>query len=314
VKTAVVAIGGNAILRSGERGTVEEQRRNIRETARHLADMIGVGYDIVVTHGNGPQVGAILLQNEAARDRVPPMPLDVCGAESQGLIGYLLQQELTGVFRERGMPHTAVSLITQVVVREDDPAFKNPTKFIGPFYTREESKVLSARKGWVMREDPRGGYRRVVPSPEPVDIVEKEAIKRLVFGDGHHVVIAAGGGGVPVVERDGRYVGVEAVVDKDLASSVLATAIGEKFFIILTDVPYVYTGFGTENEREIGEVSLEEIEDLYEKGEFPPGSMGPKILAAIRFLRQGGESVLITSPEELLSALDGGGGTWIRRR
>ncbi|MEM0343080.1 MAG: carbamate kinase [Thermoplasmata archaeon] len=316
MKTAVVAIGGNAILRSGEKPTQENQMRNVAVTAKSLADLIQKGYDIVITHGNGPQVGDILLRNEIAKEQIPPMGLDVCDAESQGQIGYMLQQALTSEFLERGMDKVAVSLITQVLVSEDDPAFKNPTKPIGKYYTAEEARRLQKEKGWVMALDKkRGGYRKVVPSPDPIAIVESKPVRRLVFGGEQQaeVVIACGGGGIPVVRRGNRYVGVEAVVDKDLAAAMLATSIQEKLFIIATDVEMVFYDFGKITQRPLRRATLSEIKKLYEEGQFPPGSMGPKILAAIRFLEGGGEEVIITSTEKIVQAVEEGIGTHIYR-
>lgn len=316
MKTAVVAIGGNAILRSGEKPTQENQMRNVAATAKSLADLIQKGYDIVITHGNGPQVGDILLRNEIAKEQIPPMGLDVCDAESQGQIGYMLQQALTSEFLERGMDKVAVSLITQVLVSEDDPAFKNPTKPIGKYYTAEEARRLQKEKGWVMALDKkRGGYRKVVPSPDPIAIVESKPVRRLVFGGEQQaeVVIACGGGGIPVVRRGNRYVGVEAVVDKDLAAAMLATSIQERLFIIATDVEMVFYDFGKITQRPLRRATLSEIKKLYDEGQFPPGSMGPKILAAIRFLEGGGEEVIITSTEKIVQAVEEGIGTHIYR-
>ena len=310
MKTATVAIGGNALLRSNEDGSIDNQRKNAEETACHLVGLIEKGYDIVITHGNGPQVGAVLLQNEMGRNKVPSMPLDVCGAQTQGHIGYLLQQALNSRLRDAGLPHTAISLVTQVVVDENDAAFSNPTKFIGPFYEEEEATKLS-KAGWIMKEDPRGGYRRVVPSPEPKSIVEKEAIHHLIFGDSKTVVIAAGGGGVPVIEREGGHIGVEAVVDKDLATSVLASSLGEELLIILTDVAHVSKNFGREDEEPLHDLSCSDVRRLLDEGHFPSGSMGPKIKAALRFLEKGGNKVLITSPERISDAMARKEGTWI---
>ena len=316
VKTAVIAIGGNAILRSGERPTQENQLRNVAVTCRGLADLIERGYDIVITHGNGPQVGDILLRNEIAKDEIPPMGMDVCDAESQGQIGYMLQQALSSEFIQRGLDKVAVSLITQVVVSEDDPAFKNPTKPIGKYYTALEARKLEKEKGWTLVLDKkRGGHRRVVPSPEPIGIVESKPVKRLVFGGEHQaeVVIACGGGGIPVVLRDRRYVGVEAVVDKDLATAMLATSIRERLFVMATDVENVFLDFGKITQRPFPKSKLSELKRIYETGQFPPGSMGPKILAAIRFLEGGGEEVVICNTEKLLEALEDGAGTHIYR-
>lgn len=316
MKTAVIAIGGNAILRSGEKPTQENQMRNVAVTCKGLADLIQRGYDIVITHGNGPQVGDILLRNEIAKSEIPPMGLDVCDAESQGQIGYMLQQALSSEFVERGMEKVAVSLITQVVVSEDDPAFKNPTKPIGRYFSAQEAKELQKEKGWAMSYDKkRGGWRRVVPSPEPVGIVESKPVKRLIFGgvDQAEVVIACGGGGIPVVMRNNRYHGVEAVVDKDLAAAMLANSIKERLFVIATDVEEVFLNFGTIDQKPYLRGTLSELRKLYATGQFPPGSMGPKILAAIRFLEGGGDEVVICATDKLVQALEHGAGTHIYR-
>ena len=316
MKTAVIAIGGNAILRSGEKPTQENQLRNVAVTCKGLADLIQKGYDIVITHGNGPQVGDILLRNEIAKSEIPPMGMDVCDAESQGQIGYMLQQALSSEFVQRGMDKVAVSLITQVIVAEDDPAFKNPTKPIGKYYTTEEARHLQKEKGWPMVHDKkRGGWRKVVPSPDPKGIVESKPVRRLVFGGEHQaeVVIACGGGGIPVIMKGGRYTGVEAVVDKDLAAAMLANNIKEKLFIIATDVDTVFIDFGRITQRPLPRATLSQIKKLYDEGQFAPGSMGPKILAAIRFLEGGGEEVIICSTDKLVAALEEGAGTHIYR-
>ena len=316
MKTAVIAVGGNAILRPGDALTPENQMKHVRTTSGGLADLIQKGYDIVITHGNGPQVGNILLRTEIAKDEVPPNALDVCVAESQGQIGYMLQQALSSEFAERGMNKIAVSMVTQVVVSETDPAFANPTKPVGRFYTEDEAKRLEREKGWKMVVDRRKrGWRRVVPSPEPIAIVESTPVRRLVFGgeDQAEVVIACGGGGIPVVRKDGRYVGVEAVVDKDLAAALLANSIRERLFVIATDVENVFVDFGRPSQKPLMRATLSEIKALYEDGQFPPGTMGPKILAAIRFLEGGGEEVVITATEKLAEALEQGAGTHIYR-
>ena len=316
MKTAVIALGGNALLKPEDKGTYEEQMRNVRESAKHLASIIEMGYDVIFTHGNGPQVGNILLQNEiAGKQGIPAMPLDVCVAESQGLIGYMIQQALTNELIKRGINRPVTSLIVQVVVDGNDPAFENPTKPIGPFYSEEEAKRLMKERGWVMREDKaRGGWRRVVPSPKPIDIVEKSAIKRLIFGKSPgEIIIAAGGGGIPVIRTPDGYKGVDAVIDKDRASALLAKLIDERLFIILTAVDHVYINYGKDGERALEIVTLDEIKEYYEEGHFPPGSMGPKIEAAIDFLENGGEEVIITSPENLENAIRKKGGTHILR-
>ena len=316
MKTAVIALGGNALLKPEDRGTYEEQMRNVRESAKHLASIISMGYDVIFTHGNGPQVGNILLQNEiASKKGIPEMPLDVCVAESQGLIGYMIQQALTNELRKRGIKRAVTSLIVQVVVDEKDSAFDNPTKPIGPFYTEEEARILIEKRGWAMREDSaRGGWRRVVPSPRPVDIVEKEAIKRMIFGKTPgEIIIANGGGGIPVIEKNGEYRGVDAVIDKDRASALLASLIGEKLFIILTAVENVYVNYGKKDEMALGKVTLDEIKGYHMEGQFPAGSMGPKIESSIEFLENGGEEVIITSPENLENAIRHGKGTHITK-
>jgi carbamate kinase len=313
MKTALVAIGGNAILRAGQKGSAEEQLCTLEATSGRIAEMIAQGYDVVLTHGNGPQVGNILMQNDAGREVVPAMPIDVCVAESQGLIGYMLQQSLVNALGRRGLSKSVASVITQVVVDPQDPAFQNPSKPIGPYFKRQDAQRLAKEKGWTMGEDKaRGGYRRLVPSPRPIDIVEKEAIRRLVFNEEcGYVVIAAGGGGIPVVKTQTGYRGVEAVVDKDLAASVLATSIGEKLFIMLTDVPQVYLHYGKLEQEALMKVSASKMRKHLESGEFPAGSMGPKIEAALQFLAKGGEHVIITSPEMLTRALVGKAGTRI---
>jgi carbamate kinase len=316
LKTAVIAIGGNAILIAGEKPTQANQLKNIAVTAKGLADLIQIGYDLVITHGNGPQVGDILLRNDLAKEAIPPMSLDVCNAESQGQIGYMLQQALTSEFVRRGMDKVAVALVTQVVVSEDDPAFSNPTKPIGQYYSAHEARHLGKEKGWKMSLDrKRGGYRRVVPSPEPTGIVESKPVRRLVFGgvDQAEVVIACGGGGIPVVLKDGRYQGVEAVVDKDLAAAMLATSIRERLFVMATDVENVFVDFGKVTQRPLFRSSLSEMRRFYDEGQFPPGTMGPKILAAIRFLDGGGDEVVITSKDRLVESLEGDAGTHIYR-
>ncbi|UCE45843.1 MAG: carbamate kinase [Methanobacteriota archaeon] len=316
MKTAVIAVGGNAILRPGDSLTPENQMKHVSATCSGLADLIQKGYDIVITHGNGPQVGNILLRTEIASGEVPPNALDVCVAESQGQIGYMLQQALSSEFAERNMGKVAVSMITQVVVSEADPAFSNPSKPVGRFYSEEEARALERKKGWRMVIDKRKrGWRRVVPSPEPIAIVESTPVRRLVFGgeDQAEVVIACGGGGIPVISKDGRYIGVEAVVDKDLAAAMLANNIRERLFVIATDVEHVCVDFGKPTQKPLKRATLSEIKMLYDQGQFPPGTMGPKILAAMRFLEGGGEEVVITATEKLVDALERGAGTHIYR-
>jgi carbamate kinase len=310
-KLAVVAIGGNSITKADQDGTIPEQFANARETAHHVAGMIARGYDVVVTHGNGPQVGNILLRAEMASSVLPGLPLDTCGADSQGGIGYMIQQVLGSELRERGIDRDVVTVLTQVVVDASDPAFDDPTKPIGPFYTREEAERKHADAGWAIVEDCDRGWRRVVPSPMPVRVVEIRAIRALL--DAGCVVVAVGGGGIPVVEDGGELRGVEAVIDKDHASRLLAVELGAELLFMSTDVDRVALNFGRENERELSVLSVSDAKRYYEEGHFPPGSMGPKILAAVAFLEAGGESVIITSPELIERALDGEAGTRIER-
>lgn len=314
MKTAVVAIGGNAILKAGEEATLENQLKNLDATCSHLARMIKNGYDIVITHGNGPQVGNILLQNELCKTEIPSMPLDVCVAESQGLLGYLIQQSLTAALIKQNIEKTVTCIVTRVLVDPNDSAFEKPTKPIGPYYSQEEAEELRIERGWTLVEDiKRGGYRRVVPSPRPISILEAHAIRKLIFGGRgqNEIVVAAGGGGIPVIKKSHGYEGVEAVVDKDFAASVLARDIGEKTLIFLTDVDYVYLDFGTDRAFPLTKVTLDEIEKYVEENHFPPGTMGPKIEASIDFLKSGGKSVIITSPDLIEKALSGKAGTTI---
>ncbi|NLT37441.1 MAG: carbamate kinase [Methanomassiliicoccus sp.] len=312
--TAVVAIGGNAILKKGQPATRENQQRNLEETCRHIASIVEAGYNITLTHGNGPQVGDILIQNEVARNEVPPMPLDVCVAESQGLVGFMLQQALTEALRKACCDRIVPCVLTRVVVDEEDGAFREPSKPIGPYYGQVEAERLTNERGWHLHEDPsRGGWRRVVPSPRPITIVEAPAIGRLVRS-GNDLVIAVGGGGIPVVWKEGRMEGVEAVVDKDLAAACLAKSLKDDLLVMLTDVEGAYVGYGTARERMLGTVTAEEAERHLNEGEFPPGSMGPKVEAAIDFVRSGGERAIITTPELLHTALSSKAGTQIVNR
>jgi len=304
----VLAVGGNALLRPGDKGTVEEQMLRARQTAENIYPLFEK-FKVVVTHGNGPQVGAILLQNETAKDVVPPMPLDICGAMSQGEIGYMLEQSFQNVLEEKGINKDIVTVLTRVIVDENDPAFENPTKPIGPFYTEEEAKRLAKEKGWHIIEDSGRGWRRVVPSPKPLEIVEKDVIDELLSKG--FIAIAVGGGGIPVIRKGKKLVGVEGVIDKDLASAVLAKDIKADRLIILTSVEKVYLNFGTPQQRGIEEMSVQEAKKYMHEGHFKKGSMYPKILASTIYLENGGKEVLITSPEKVQDALDGRTGTWI---
>ena len=314
MKKLVVAIGGNALAPASESADAAAQRRRIEATCARLADLIQAGHDVVLTHGNGPQVGNILLQNEETRHLVPAMPLDVCGAESQAQIGYVLAQSLRNEFASRKIERDVVCVVTQVLVDAKDPAFANPTKPIGPYYTREDEIIVKKAKGWKMVYDQRGGWRRVVPSPRPVDVVEKDVLRRLVGNGDGRVVIAAGGGGIPVVRRDGKLVGVEAVIDKDLAAAVLARSIGWKHLVIATDVPQVALDFGKPSQRFLDRLTASEARKYLAQGEFPPGSMGPKIEAVVEFLEAGGEHAVITDLEHLGLAVEGKAGTRIEKK
>jgi carbamate kinase len=308
-KLALVAIGGNSLLRAGERGAIAEQRANAALTARYLVQLIQHGYHLVLTHGNGPQVGAQWLRSEIASAQVSPEPLDVCVADTEGAIGYVLERALADALADARLAIPVATLIAQVVVDERDPAFRHPTKPVGPFYSADESRRRERELGWQMVEDAARGYRRVVPSPEPLEIVELGAIRSLVR-DGY-LVITAGGGGIPVVRRDGHLVGVEAVIDKDRASALLASLLNIDTFIISTDTEHVYLNYRRPDQRAVARMTASEAQAYLDAGHFPPGSMGPKIAAAIGFLRRGGGEVIISAPEHLLDAALGKTGTRI---
>jgi carbamate kinase len=309
LKRVTIALGGNALLRRGDAGTIEIQRHNLAEAARAIVELATRGLDIVVTHGNGPQVGLLALASEIAADVVPPRPLDVLGAESQGQIGYLLAQALRAAFLEAGIPREIAVILTQTVVDADDPAFQNPTKFVGPVYDEATARMHAAQRGWAIRADGTG-WRRVVPSPRPKRIVEAEAVRRL--SEAGIVPIASGGGGVPVVtDSEGRLRGVEGVVDKDLAAVALAETVGADALLLLTDVDGVYEGWGTPEARRIGEMSIDEASARLAAGHFPAGSMGPKVQAAGDFIRRGGRFVAIGSLQDATAILEGRTGTRI---
>ncbi len=312
-KMAVIAIGGNAILEADEKGSAKDQFENIRLTSLHIANLVKNGYKVVITHGNGPQVGNILLRNEMAEGMAPVMSMDVCVAESQGQIGYMIQQSLLNELSKQRISARVTSIITQVVVDPEDEAFENPTKPIGPYYTEKEAERLAKEKKWTMMEDKaRRGYRRVVASPEPLEIVESGTIKRLV-GDEKEmdIIIAAGGGGVPVIKTYRGLKGVEAVVDKDMASQILASSINADLLIMLTDVEHVAIDFGSPKQKNLSHMNISEAKEYLRKGHFPPGSMGPKIVSAIRFLEKGKGKVIITTPKKLEDALERKAGTTI---
>lgn len=304
----VVALGGNAISRQEETGDIPDQIKNCHRTAEHLVDLVAAGHKVVVTHGNGPQVGNILRRMEAARNSVYPLSLDICGAHSQGGIGYLLQREISNVFKSRGIDKISYTIITQCLVDAGDPAFENPTKPVGPFFTRDRMAPM-IKSGWNAVEDAGRGWRRVVPSPMPMTIVEEGIIRQAIeFG---HVAICCGGGGIPVVEKNGVLEGVEGVIDKDHATSLLARNIDADLMIITTGIEKVAINFNTPNQKELDRLTVAEAGKLLAEGHFPAGSMGPKIKASIDFSKATGKDVIITLPEMILAALEGKTGTRI---
>jgi len=308
VKLAVVAFGGNALLRSEDHGTQEEQIARAKQAARWLAEIVRQDYKLIVVHGNGPQVGNILVQAEEASTKIPPQSLDVCVAQTEGSIGFMLQQAIRNRLAAIGRGGDVATVLTEVEVDPNDPAFKRPTKPIGPFFTRYRAEALERDLGWVMREDSGRGWRHVVPSPRPLRILGVETISHMLNASA--VVIAAGGGGVPVVRgRDGQWRGIEAVIDKDYASALLATELRADLFIILTGVAQVAIDFGKPSETLLSRLSVDDASRYLAEGQFPPGSMGPKIEAATQFVRASGRSVLITDVEHLREALVGEGGT-----
>jgi len=308
-KRTVVAIGGNAITRPGQVGTIPEQYANAGETCRDLLPLIEEGYDLVLTHGNGPQIGNILLRVELSQHQVYPLPLDVCVSDSQGGMGYMLQQVMQNVLGEKGLAKPVATMLTQVVVDRQDPAFHAPGKPIGPFYSAERARQLTAEKGWKLIEDAGRGFRRVVPSPRPLEIVEIEVIRRLV--EAGVLVVTAGGGGIPVARENGKLRGVEAVIDKDLTSALVAGLIGAELFIIGTSVDRVYLDYHQPSQRPLDRLIAAEAERYLSEGQFPPGSMGPKIEAAILYLSHGGGEVIITDIASIGRAVRGETGTRI---
>ncbi len=309
-RLAVIAIGGNSLIKDKEHQSVADQYEAVAETCRHIAGLIEEGYDLVITHGNGPQVGFILLRSELASEILHPVPLDSCGADTQGAIGYHIQQALTNEFRERGIDKRAATVITQVVVDRNDPAFQKPSKPIGPFYEKDKADEYRVKRGWTVVEDAGRGYRRVVASPEPREIVEEEAIRTLSRAG--FVVVSVGGGGIPVIRDDqGNLVGTAAVIDKDLASGLLASRIGAKDLIISTAIENVALHFGKPEEQRLSKLSLDDARRYLAEGHFAPGSMKPKIETAIRFLEHGGKRVIITCPEVIVEAVRGERGTTI---
>ncbi|MEQ7171801.1 carbamate kinase [Enterococcus innesii] len=307
-KRVVIALGGNAILKPNQSATVETQLANIQLSAEQIAKIEKLDHQIVVTHGNGPQVGNILRQNEEAKEVVPPFPLDVCNAESQGFIGYLMEQSIKNKIEQEELTSNVVTLLTQVEVAADDPAFEKPTKPIGLFYSEEEAKTMAEEKHWVMEEDAGRGYRRVVPSPQPVTIHGVESMVHLL--NQNTIVIAGGGGGIPVVKQAEGLKGIEAVIDKDRTGKKLAEQVDADVFMMLTDVNNVYINYGTPEQEKLTGLSVSEAQAYFDAGHFAEGSMGPKMEAAIAFAKQG-KTAIICSLEEADLALLGEVGTRI---
>jgi carbamate kinase len=309
-RTAVVALGGNAISPQNEKDTIPNQFANTRKSLQAVINLVKQGYHLAITHGNGPQVGNALLRVELTIDRAPVLPLGICVADTEGGMGYMIEQSLQNALKLANIQREVVSIVTQVIVDANDPSIHNPTKFVGSWYTKEEIVELAQRFNWQIREDNGRGWRRVVPSPTPLQIINRAAIKHLV--DAGTIVIAAGGGGIPVyVLENGLYEGFDAVIDKDLASAVLARDIGAQELYILTDVDQVKINYGKPNEYALGVIHSSELQKHYNAGQFPPGSMGPKIKAALNFIAAGGEKVVITSLKKAVEGLDGTSGTII---
>lgn len=312
-KLIVIALGGNAIKQPDEIGTADDQFKNVGLTCEQLVKMNKLGYKLILTHGNGPQAGNLLIQQEESKLLVPSMPLDVVDAMTQGEIGYIFQNQLQNAFRRDGREIPIAALITQVLVDKNDPDFDNPTKPVGPFYTKEEALELQKTKDYLVKEvklNKKKGWRRVVPSPEPIGLVEYKIIKVLL--EAHVIVITSGGGGIPVVKQhDGQLVGVEAVVDKDKAGQKLAELVNGDIFLVLTDVEHVYLNYNKPNQESIHKITVSEVEKYLKDGQFPPGSMAPKIEACIRFIKAGGEKAIITSLDHAIDALHGKTGTVI---
>jgi carbamate kinase len=312
MKTIVIAIGGNSLIKDAQHMSVPDQYAAVVETAGHIADLLERRYHIVITHGNGPQVGFILLRSEHSRGMLHEVPLDSIGADTQGAIGYQIQQAMQNEFRRRGLKKSVVTVVTQTLVDQNDPAFQKPSKPIGQFYKKEEAEDRMRVEKWSMIEDAGRGWRRVVPSPKPVRVIEAEVIRELV--EGGVVVVGAGGGGIPVVQDEqGNLRGVAAVIDKDLASAALAKEIGADLLVISTAVEKVCLEYGKPNQRTVDRMTVGEAKRYMAEGHFKPGSMLPKVQACVQFIENGGTEALITSPEVLPDALAGKTGTRVVR-
>lgn len=309
-QVAVVAVGGNSLIKDKDHQTIPDQYAAAAESMGHIAGMIQAGWEVVITHGNGPQVGFILRRSELSRHELHEVPLDYCGADSQGAIGYMFQQALYNEFRQRGIEKQAATVVTQVLVSAEDPAFKHPTKPIGSFMDEPTASQRAAGEGWSVVEDAGRGWRRVVASPLPVGIVQREVIEAMIAAG--FVVIAVGGGGIPVVEDPaGNLVGVEAVIDKDFASALLASSIGAELLLISTAVPQIALNYGKPDQQWLDKISLAEAKQYLQQGHFAKGSMGPKVQAIINYLEAGGKQALVTNPENIGRALAGKTGTWV---
>ena len=304
----VIAVGGNAILNAGQRGTAEEQFENVYVTAKYLSSL--AENELVITHGNGPQVGALMIQHDAAKDQVPAFPIDILDAQTQGSIGYMITQAMNNTLKQKGVKKNVATVLTQVVVDKNDEAFQHPRKPVGPFYTKEVAEKYAKEKGWVIKEDAGRGYRRVVASPKPIDIVEKTAIEQLL--ENNNIVIATGGGGIPVIkDENGLLKGIEAVIDKDRASALLAKELDADIFIILTAVEKVFLNFGTPEQKALDTITVSEAEKYMNEGHFKPGSMLPKVESIINFVKATGRDGIITSLDKVHEALEGKTGTRI---
>jgi len=309
-RLALIAFGGNALLPENQRGIQGEQMKNAEKAAQLMGHIVRKGFELIIVHGNGPQVGNLLIQMEEAVTKIPPYSLDICDAMTEGSMGFMLERAVTNELRRHSIDKDIITLVTQVLVDRNDPAFEKPTKPVGPFYTKFRAQQLAREKNWTMVEDAGRGYRKVVPSPKPIDIVPKWIIRDLVQAG--RIVVAAGGGGIPVIINNrGFYEGVEAVIDKDYASSLIAREVGVDLFIILTGINRVCLDFGKPGQREMPVLTIAEAQKYLDEGQFPPGSMGPKIRAAIEYIKAGGKEVLITSAAHLKAALIGRSGTRI---
>jgi|TARA_B100001971_G_C18209818_1_gene549945 carbamate kinase len=309
VKKILVALGGNAILKKGEKGTYNHLIKNIRDSYKQLLPLIKKN-KIIITFGNGPQAGILAIQNELAKNKFSQMPLDVIGAESQGWIGYLLEKELINLLKQNKIKKEVVTILTQVLVDKKDKSFRNPTKFIGPFYKKNEISKLK-KQGYKIKEDPRGGYRRVVPSPKPLKIIEENTIKKLI--DKGTIVISCGGGGIPVYKNKDKLVGIEGVIDKDLASQCLASSLNFNELIIITDINKVAINYKKPNQKFLSKLKFKDSKKYLLEKEFPPGSMGPKVQASNNFLSKGGKKVIITNIKNIKKALESREGTIITK-